>query len=380
MVIIKDYMELKRIINEFDITGKLIEVSPINNGIINTTYLVVFDDEGKKRKFVLQKINTNVFKKPYQLMKNIENVTSYMKNLEPENDSNLSVIETKDGASLYMMMDDFSQKEYYRVYNYIDDSVTYNQSVNTGVVYSTGKAFGHFQKVLRNYPVELLSETIENFHNTKKRFQDFLRSYKENVVDRNKTAFEEIAKILSRKDDCNLIVDMLDDGTIPVRVTHNDTKVNNVLMNKETKEPMAVIDLDTVMPGSGLYDYGDGVRSACSTALEDEKDLSKVSIDMDMFKAYTDGYLSEMAPYLVPEEVDNMANAIKIITLELSMRFLGDYLDGDIYFKTNYETHNLDRARNQLKLVEDIESKLPLMESYIKESYQNALGKAKVKK
>ncbi len=380
MVIIKDYMELKRIIKEFDITGKLIEISPINNGIINTTYLVVFDDEGKKRKFVLQKINTNVFKKPYQLMKNIENVTSYMRNVESENDSNLSVIETKDGASLYMMMDDFSQKEYYRVYNYIDDSVTYNQSVNTDVVYSTGKAFGHFQKVLRNYPVELLSETIENFHNTKKRFQDFLRSYKENVVDRNKTAFEEIAKILSRKDDCNLIVDMLDDGTIPVRVTHNDTKVNNVLMNKETKEPMAVIDLDTVMPGSGLYDYGDGVRSACSTALEDEKDLSEVSIDMDMFKAYTDGYLSEMAPYLVPEEVDNMANAIKIITLELSMRFLGDYLDGDIYFKTNYETHNLDRARNQLKLVEDIESKLPLMESYIKESYQNALGKAKVKK
>ena len=281
---------------------------------------------------------------------------------------------------MYVTEDDFSHKEYYRVYNYIDDSITYNKSESKEVVYNTGKAFGHFQKVLRDYPMEFLEETIENFHNTKKRYMDFIKSYRLDVVGRRSKAYNEIWEIMSRQDVCNTIVDLLDKKKIPYRVTHNDTKVNNVLMDPKTNEPIAVIDLDTVMPGAGLYDYGDGVRSAASTALEDEKDLSKVSLDMDMFKAYTDGYLSEMADYLKTSEVNNMVNSIRIITLELAIRFLDDYLNGDTYFKIDYEEHNLDRARNQIKLVKDIESKMPEMEKYVRDCYKKYKGMLKTKK
>lgn len=377
---IKDYNNLKKIIENFAINGEIVEINPINNGIINTTYVVVFKSNNQSSKYLLQKINTNIFKEPYRLMKNIENVTNYIKSKDTDSKEFVTVINTKEGAPLYVSEDDFSHKEYYRVYNYIDDSITYNKSVSKEVVYNTGKAFGHFCKVLRNYPMELLEETIENFHNTKKRYLDFLESYKLDAVERRQKAYQEICEIMSRQEDCNIIVDLLDKKKIPYRVTHNDTKVNNVLMDPNTKRSIAVIDLDTAMPGSGLYDYGDGVRSAASTALEDEKDLSKVSLDMEMFKAYTDGYLSEMADYLKTAEVNNMANSIKVITLELAIRFLSDYLNGDTYFKTDYETHNLDRARNQLKLVKDIESKMPEMEEYISLCYKKYKGNSKTKK
>lgn len=377
---IKDYDKLKQIIEKFSINGHIEDISPINNGIINTTYVVTFKDEGEAKKYLLQKINTNIFKEPYRLMKNIENVTNYIRSKDKDCKDSVTVISTKEGAPLYVSKDEFSHKEYYRVYNYIDDSVTYNKSINKNVVYNTGKAFGHFQKILRNYPMELLEETIENFHNTEKRYTDFLESYKLDAVVRKEKAYQEICDVMSRQEVCSIIVNLLNKKKIPYRVTHNDTKVNNVLMDPKTGEPIAVIDLDTVMPGSGLYDYGDGVRSAASTALEDEKDLSKVSIDMELFKAYTDGYLSEMASYLKSAEINNMVNSIRIITLELAMRFLTDYLNGDTYFKTEYENHNLDRARNQIKLVKDIEEKMPEMEEYVKSCYKKYKGISKVKK
>lgn len=376
---IKEYNKLKEIIEKFSINGFIEDISPISNGIINTTYVVTFKNEEETKKYLLQKINTNIFKEPYRLMKNIENVTNYIKSKDKDCKAFVSVISTKEGAPLYVNEDEFSHKEYYRVYNYIDDSITYNKSINKNVVYNTGKAFGHFQKILRNYPMELLEETIENFHNTKKRYFDFLESYRLDAVGRKEKAYQEICDVMSRQEVCNIIVDLLNKKKIPYRVTHNDTKVNNVLMNPKTGEPIAVIDLDTVMPGSGLYDYGDGVRSAASTALEDEKDLSKVSIDMELFKAYTDGYLSEMASYLKPAEINSMVNSIRIITLELAMRFLSDYLNGDTYFKTNYEDHNLDRAKNQLKLVKDIENKMPEMEEYVKVCYKKYKGVSKTK-
>lgn len=380
MALIKDYDKLKRILENFKISGELTGLKPIDNGIINTTYVAEFDDEGKKRRFLLQKINTSIFSQPYRLMKNIENVTNYMKSEQTNGQAVLSVIETNDGASLYKDKDSFSQNEFYRVYNYIDGTVTYNQSTDSEVVYNTGKAFGNFQRVLNDYPMQLLYETIENFHNTKKRYQDFLASCQSDALGRRTNAQAEINTIVSHANDYSLIVDLLDEGKIPLRVTHNDTKVNNVLMNPVTGEPVAVVDLDTVMPGSGLYDYGDGIRSTCSTALEDEKDLSKVSINMELFKAYTDGFLSEMAPFLKEAEINNMVTAIKIITLELSMRFLGDYLNGDVYFKTNYQEHNLVRARNQLKLVLDIELKEAQMRDYIAKSYRKNVGETKLKK
>lgn len=372
--------ELLDIIKNFDIRGDIKELNSINNGIINTTYVVKTDDKGNINKYLLQKINTSIFTEPFKLMKNIENVTKYISLNDSESKDTSNVIKAKNGLPLYVTSDPFSHKEYYRVYNYIDNTISYNKSEKTEIVYNTGKAFGHFCKVLRDFPINDLEEIIKDFHNTKKRYDKLIETYKLNPVNRNNKAFKQISEIISREEECSVLVNLLEDNKIPYRVTHNDTKVNNVLMDSVTKEPVAVIDLDTVMKGSGLYDYGDGVRSAASNALEDETNLDNVYINMDMFKAYTDGYLSEMAPYLNEEEILNMANSIKIITLELAIRFLDDYLSGDTYFKTNYVDHNLDRCKNQLKLVNDIDEKLEEMNSYIKESYNKYIGHSKVKK
>lgn len=372
--------ELLDIIKNFDIRGDIKELNSINNGIINTTYVVKTDDKGNINKYLLQKINTSIFTEPFKLMKNIENVTKYISLNDSESKDTINVIKEKNGLPLYVTSDPFSHKEYYRVYNYIDNTISYNKSEKTEIVYNTGKAFGHFCKVLRDFPINDLEEIIKDFHNTKKRYDKLIETYKLNPVNRNNRAFKQISEIISREEECSVLVNLLEDNKIPYRVTHNDTKVNNVLMDSVTKEPVAVIDLDTVMKGSGLYDYGDGVRSAASNALEDETNLDNVYINMDMFKAYTDGYLSEMAPYLNEEEILNMANSIKIITLELAIRFLDDYLSGDTYFKTNYDDHNLDRCKNQLKLVNDIDEKLEEMNSYIKESYNKYIGHSKVKK
>lgn len=372
--------KLLDIIKNFDIRGDIKELNSINNGIINTTYVVKTDDKGNINKYLLQKINTSIFTEPFKLMKNIENVTKYISLNNSESKDTINVIKAKNGLPLYVTSDPFSHKEYYRVYNYIDNTISYNKSEKTEIVYNTGKAFGHFCKVLRDYPINDLEEIIKDFHNTKKRYDKLIETYKLNPVNRNNRAFKQISEIISREEECSVLVNLLEDDKIPYRVTHNDTKVNNVLMDSVTKEPVAVIDLDTVMKGSGLYDYGDGVRSAASNALEDETNLDNVYINMDMFKAYTDGYLSEMAPYLNEEEILNMANSIKIITLELAIRFLDDYLSGDTYFKTNYDDHNLDRCKNQLKLVNDIDEKLEEMNSYIKESYNKYIGHSKVKK
>ena len=372
--------ELLDIIKNFDIRGDIKELNSINNGIINTTYVVKTDDKGNINKYLLQKINTSIFTEPFKLMKNIENVTKYISLNDSESKDTINVIKAKNGLSLYVTSDPFSHKEYYRVYNYIDNTISYNKSEKTEIVYNTGKAFGHFCKVLRDFPINDLEETIKDFHDTKKRYDKLIETYKLNPVNRNNRAFKQISEIISREEECSVLVNLLEDNKIPYRVTHNDTKVNNVLMDSVTKEPVAVIDLDTVMKGSGLYDYGDGVRSAASNALEDETNLDHVYINMDMFKVYTDGYLSEMAPYLNEEEILNMANSIKIITLELAIRFLDDYLSGDTYFKTNYDDHNLDRCKNQLKLVNDIDEKLEEMNSYIKESYNKYIGHSKVKK
>lgn len=372
--------ELLDIIKNFDIRGDIKELNSINNGIINTTYVVKTDDKGNINKYLLQKINTSIFTEPFKLMKNIENVTKYISLNDSESKDTINVIKAKNGLPLYVTSDPFSHKEYYRVYNYIDNTISYNKSEKTEIVYNTGKAFGHFCKVLRDFPINDLEETIKDFHDTKKRYDKLIETYKLNPVNRNNRAFKQISEIISREEECSVLVNLLEDNKIPYRVTHNDTKVNNVLMDSVTKEPVTVIDLDTVMKGSGLYDYGDGVRSAASNALEDETNLDNVYINMDMFKAYTDGYLSEMAPYLNEEEILNMANSIKIITLELAIRFLDDYLSGDTYFKTNYDDHNLDRCKNQLKLVNDIDEKSEEMNSYIKESYNKYIGHSKVKK
>lgn len=365
---------IKEVISNFNIKGELVEVSGIDTGNINNTYVATLLVDGIYKKYLVQRINTTVFTEPYKLMKNIEGVTSYLKRQMAKVKDNkhqvLEVIKTKDNKSLCCVSNN-GEKDYYRVYEFIEGAITYDQSTDINIVYNTGVAFGNFQKLLKDYPMNKLNETIKDFHDTKKRYQKLIDDIKMDSKNRVMDVTKEIVFILMREDICSLIVDKLGTEEVPYRVTHNDTKVNNVMMNKETGEYMAVIDLDTVMPGSLLFDYGDGIRSTASTAREDETDLSKVSLDLDLFKSYTKGYLSEMAPYITEEELSLMGESIRIITLELAIRFLNDYINGDTYFKTNYDKHNLDRARNQLALVMDIESKLDYINQFINECYED---------
>ena len=371
---------IEEILNKFNIKGTLINIEQNNSGIINKTFVVTFrEDDNTEKKYLVQKINTTVFTEPYKLMKNIEGVTTYLKKQMIKNGDNthqvLEVVKTKDNKSLCYINDETGSRKYYRIYEFINDSISYDCSIDKNVVYNTGKAFGNFQKLLAGYPMSKLEETIKGFHDTKSRYDKLMYDIKIDSEGRVMEVTDEIVFILMREDICSEIMEDLGTEEIPYRVTHNDTKVNNVMMNKLTGEYKAVIDLDTVMPGSMLFDYGDGVRSTSSTAKEDETDLSKVSIDLELFQAYTDGYLSEMSDSLTYEELSLMAESIRIITLELAIRFLNDYINGDTYFKTDYEKHNLDRARNQIALVKDIENKLDYMDSYIKESYKKYNGK-----
>lgn len=373
-------LDLKEILSNYDIQGEYQGHEVNDSGNINKTYVVIFLEDGVEKKYLVQKINTSVFMEPYKLMKNIEGVAKYFKRkMAKENDEvhkTLDIVKTKDGQLLYAKP---NEEEYYRVYEYIEDATSYDCSVDKNVVFNTGQAFGHFQRVLSNYPMDQLEETIPDFHNTVKRYEKLLEDI---IVDPKKRAMDVgrwITFILQRRKEYSLIVNQLGTKDLPLRVTHNDTKVNNVLMQKESGDFLAVIDLDTVMPGSLLYDYGDGIRSTASTAKEDEKDLSKVSLDLELFESYTDGYMSEMAPYLTEKEVSLMGKSIKIITLELAIRFLDDYINGDTYFKVNYEGHNLDRALNQMKLVEDIEEKMDYINDYIDRSYENYKEPIKVK-
>lgn len=365
---------IKEILNKFNIEGELINVTENHSGNINKTFVATFKrKDGSERKYLIQKINTTVFAEPYKLMKNIEGVTTYLKRQMIKNGDTThqvpEVIKTKDNKLLCYVYDETGTRKYYRIYEFIENAVSYDQSQDKEIVYNTGKAFGNFQRLLGNYPMSKLEETIKDFHDTKKRYDKLMDDIKIDSEGRVAEVANEIVFILMREDICSLIMDDLGTEEIPYRVTHNDTKVNNVMMNKETGDFLAVIDLDTVMPGSMLFDYGDGIRSTACTAKEDEHDLSKVQMDLDLFKAYTDGYLSEMSESLTYEELSLMAESVRIMTLELAIRFLNDYINGDTYFKTDYDKQNLYRTRTQIALVKDIESKLDLMDSYIKESY-----------
>ena len=374
--------EIKDIISQFDIKGELIDIKCKDSGNINKTFIGTYrTEDGKIKQYIFQKINTTVFKEPYKLMKNIENVTRWIeKKSRFSGDTKhpyLKVIPTKSGKPLSVVTNENGEKQYYRVYNYIEDSVSYDVSNDKDVVRNTGEAFGHFQKMLIGYPINNLEETIADFHNTPKRYQNFLKDIELDVCDRVFDVSREIAFVIKNSSCVSTVTDLLDKNRIPTRVIHGDTKVNNVMMNEETGEYLTVIDLDTVMLGSSLYDYGDGIRSAASSALEDERDLQKVFLNTDLFESYTDGYLNEMASELTEDEVCNMGEAIKTITFELGLRFLDDYINGDTYFKTSYDKHNLIRARNQFKLLSDISNKMNYINEYILSSHEQKIKKLK---
>ena len=365
---------INKILDNYNIKGKLINIKEDNTGNINKTYIITFINNGIEYKYLVQQINTNVFNDPYILMENILGVTNYLKEqIILNNDNNhkvLEIIKTKDNNPMCYIYDKNGVKKYYRIYKYIDNSISYDKSFNKDIVYNTGKAFGNFQKLLNNYPMNSLNETIKDFHDTKKRYDKLIKDINNLSNDRVKEAYQEIEFIIKHQTICDLIIKKLNNNTIPYRVTHNDTKVNNVLMNKETLDYLAVIDLDTVMPGSMLFDYGDGIRSTACTCLEDEHDLTKVKIDLELFESYTRGYLSEISDCITQEELNLMAKSIEIITLELAIRFLNDYINGDTYFKVEYNKQNLYRTKTQLALVKDIETKLDYMDSFIKKCYK----------
>lgn len=352
----------------FKFKGEFVGCVQLHDGHINNTYVLDFNCNGNITQYIVQQININVFKNPDELMENIVGVTDHLHNIVvkeggcPEREA-LYVFFTTDNKSYYRDGDGLC----WRCYNYVTRSHSCQAVENPEVFYNAARAFGKFQCMLADYPIETLHETIPNFHNTVSRIADFKKAVADNLSGRADNVREEIDFVLSREEDCGVLVKLLESGELPLRVTHNDTKLNNVMFDNETGEGICVVDLDTVMPGLSLYDFGDSIRFGANTAAEDEKDVSKVSLSLEYFKAYTRGYLSAAGKSLTENEIVYLPFSAKLMTLECGMRFLGDYINGDTYFKTAYPEHNLVRARTQLALVRDIEAKLDEMAAVVAE-------------
>ena len=341
----------------FCLEGELDTYKLITHGNINTTYYVYYKNPDKS--YVFQKMNTYVFKEPIEIMKNIDLVTEHIRG-KAKNSAALHFHHTKDRKNYAYD----SKGDFWRVSNNFD-SITYQGSSDPEVLRQAGRAFGAFQRHLSDFDASLLFETIPNFHNTKKRLVAFFEDVERDEYGRVAEVKEEIDFVRSRREIAEKLTNYVEEGRIPLRVTHNDTKINNVLFKKETGEPLVVIDLDTVMPGLTAHDFGDAVRFAANTAAEDEKDLSKVSFDLDLYRGFAEGFISETAVFLTLEELNTMALGALTIAIELGMRFLDDYITGDKYFKTHYEGHNLVRARCQFALAADMEKKFDYMNKIV---------------
>lgn len=341
---------LKNVLGRFGIEAGYCE--PYGNGHINDTFLVKNGAE-----YILQRINKNVFTRPDLMMENIVAVTSYLREKiaarggDPDRET-LTVIRTTDGAPY--AVDDEGQ--YWRVYKFITGAVSVDIATSPDQLYHAARAFGGFQNALDGFPASTLHETIVNFHNTVSRFDALKKAIDADSVGRLAKVGDLVEFALAREADTHVIVDALASGALPMRVTHNDTKLNNVLLDEKTGEGVCVIDLDTVMPGSMLYDYGDALRSGGTTGAEDEPDLGKIWFNLDNFTAFTRGFI-ETLPAMTKTEKELLPLSVKLMTYECGIRFLADYLSGDTYFKIKSPDHNLLRTRTQFKLVSDIEKK-----------------------
>ncbi len=358
---------LKEALAGFNFSGKLTSASPYGNGHINDTYLLTFkiSDMGILN-VILQRINKSVFSDPVKLMENILKVTEHLKNKILENGGNpmretLNVIKAWDNKPYFKDL----RGNFWRAYVFITDATSYDMPETINDFYESGKAFGNFQKLLSDFPVSELYETIPAFHDTRARFAAFKAAVDADVCNRASLVKEEIEFIFSREHIANYFSELLDSNQIPLRVTHNDTKLNNIMIDNKTHKGICVIDLDTVMPGLAMNDFGDSIRFGASTAAEDERDLTKVSLDIEMFKAYTKGFLIGCNGSLTKKELELLPMGALVMTFECGMRFLTDFLQGDTYFKIHREGHNLDRTRTQLKLVSDMENKWELMKEIV---------------
>ena len=359
--------QINEAIANFDYEGKLLSKEPFGSGHINDTYLLKYEiSEMGILKVILQRMNREIFTNPVELMENVVGVTTFLRKKiienggDPERET-LNVIPAKDGKPYYVD----SKGEYWRSYVYITDASSYDQVEKPEDFYESAVAFGHFQRMLADYPAETLNETIKGFHDTRARFQVFKDTVAKDVCGRAAEVQDEINFVLAHEDVANVFGELQDKGKLPLRVTHNDTKLNNIMIDDKTGKGICVIDLDTVMPGLAMNDFGDYIRFGASTAAEDETDLSKVSCSMDLFEIYVKGFLEGCDGKLTKKEVELLPMGAKVMTFECGMRFLTDYLDGDHYFKIHREKHNLDRCRTQFKLVADMEKKWDIMQEIV---------------
>ncbi len=345
---------LHEALDAFDFGAAVAEVVRAGQGHINDTFRIRTVDG---RLFTLQRINPVAFKRPDHVMENILGVTEYLREKirraggDPARES-LQVVRDRNGNAFFTG----SAGDAWRVFRFISD-VDCLQSASTAEQFAaSGRAFGRFQSLLDGYPADTLHETIPRFHDTEDRLAKLKTAVAEDRLGRARDCGEEIAFALRREPDCSKALDAMRAGILPLRVTHNDTKLNNVLLDKKTGEGICIIDLDTVMPGLSIYDFGDSIRFGANHCAEDETDLSKVSLDLDLFAAYTAAFLEGSGHTLTEKEVEYLPWGAKLMTLECGIRFLTDYLEGDVYFRTSRPGQNLDRARTQFKLVSDMEA------------------------
>lgn len=364
-----DSRSLEDAIYAFGFGQKCSYVKPFGEGHINETYAVYMQEEDGSDvpQYVLQRLNINVFKNPSQVMENIFGVTEFLREVIREEGGDvdretLSYIKTKSGETYF----EDAQGQPWRCLHFISNSVCYQTVEEPDQFYQSAKSFGHFLKQLGNYPAESLHETIPQFHDTVKRFRDFAKAVKKDVKNRSRSCKKEIAFALEREEDCGVLMEQLNKGLLPLRVTHNDTKLNNILFDSDTDKGLCIIDLDTIMPGLAANDFGDSIRFGASTAEEDEKDLEKVHFDIHLYELYVKGYLEMAKDVLTPAEIESLPWGARLMTLECGMRFLTDYLQGDVYFKTAYPEHNLVRARTQFKLVKEMEEQFEAMQEIAK--------------
>lgn len=342
-------------------------VKPFGAGHINETYAVYMPGGGgDELAYVLQRVNSNVFKDPAGVMDNIFGVTEYLRNVirreggDPDRET-LSYIKTKSGCNYF----EDSEGEPWRCYNFIPDSVCYQLVEEPEQFYQSGSSFGHFLKQLSDYPASKLNETIPDFHNTIRRFEAFQVALKRDLKNRADSCRPEIDFVLAREKDCGVLVHQQDEGILPLRVTHNDTKLNNILFDEKTGKGLCIIDLDTIMPGLAANDFGDSIRFGAATAEEDEPNLDLMHFDISLYELYVKGYLEETKDVLTEAEIGSLPWGARLMTLECGIRFLTDYLQGDTYFKTDYPEHNLIRARTQFRLVDEMEQQFERMQEIV---------------
>lgn len=364
---------LSQIAEVFSLPGKIAAAELIGNGNINQTYDVLMTDGEESRRYVFQRINTFVFKQPVEMMQNIAHVTAHCADKLQKMGESLDRVmhfAARDNGDAYYI----DGEEFWRVSDFVPQSVTFNACEDLSVLRAAGRAFGQFQNMLADFDASLLHETIPNFHNTEARYLSLEAHVQEDPCGRVASVKKELDLLADMRADAVRLCDMLKAGELPLRVTHNDTKINNVLFDAVTGKEKTVIDLDTVMPGLVAYDFGDAIRFAGNRSAEDEKDTSLTGLDMDRFCAFAEGFVGELAPSLTKNERETLALGVFVMTAELAVRFLDDYICGDQYFKLLYPEHNLVRTRCQLKLAQDILAHLPQMNAVIDRVYADAIA------